>query len=128
MKPLTGEWIEKAEADFRHVILARDAQVPGYDLVCFLAQQCAEKYVKGVLQEREVPFPKTHDLRVLVGLLTPPAAQLDALVDRLDQVTAWAVDVRYPGFFASAEHAKRAIETAISVRSVCRGLLNIGND
>lgn len=123
MKPLTAEWVRKAEEDYRHVALARDAGNPGFDLICFLSQQCAEKYLKALLQEHETPFPRTHDLRVLIGLLKPAVAELTALLDRLDQVTAWAVDVRYPGFFASREHAERAIEAATQVRDICRKLM-----
>lgn len=125
MKPLTAEWVEKAEADFRHVTLAREADIPGFDLVCFLSQQCVEKYVKAVLQERGTAFPKTHDLRVLIGLIAPPVPELNAMIDRLDQLAAWAVDVRYPGFFALADHAERAAAAATEVRSVCRELLVI---
>jgi HEPN domain-containing protein len=127
MKPLTAEWVEKAEADFRHINMAHKAETPGYDLVCFLAQQCAEKYIKALLQESETAFPRTHDLRLLIGLLVPPTAELDALLDRLDQLTAWAVDVRYPGFFATNEHAATAVELATDVRAICRGRLNIGD-
>jgi len=63
MKPITGEWIEKAEADFRSA--QRELRVrdhPNYDLVCFLSQQCAEKYLKARLVEAGISFPKTHDL------------------------------------------------------------------
>lgn len=123
MRPLTTEWIEKAEADFRHIELACNAAVQGHDLICFLSQQCAEKYVKAILQEGEIAFPKTHDLRVLIGLLDPPVTDLNALLDRLDHVTAWAVDVRYPGFFASAHQAEEAVAVASEVRAICRKIL-----
>jgi HEPN domain-containing protein len=51
MLPITSEWISKAEADFG--TLQREIQVvdyPNYDGVCFHAQQCAEKYLKGRLR------------------------------------------------------------------------------
>ena len=44
MKPLTGEWVEKAEGDF--ATASREIRVrkaPNFDAVCFHAQQCAEK-------------------------------------------------------------------------------------
>jgi HEPN domain-containing protein len=47
MNPLTQEWIDKAEGDFRTA--TREIQVtqdPSYDGVCFHAQQCVEKYLK----------------------------------------------------------------------------------
>ncbi len=50
MKPITQEWVDKAEGDWtsagREVAVQTD---PNYDLVCFLMQQCVEKYLKGRL-------------------------------------------------------------------------------
>lgn len=55
MKPLTREWIEKAEGDFATASREiRVRKVPNYDAVCFHAQQCAEKYLKALLQEADV--------------------------------------------------------------------------
>jgi len=50
MKPLTSEWVEKAEGDLataKREIRVRKA--PNFDAVCFHAQQCAEKYLKALL-------------------------------------------------------------------------------
>lgn len=72
MKPLTREWVEKAEGDFataRRELRVR--QAPNYDAVCFHAQQCAEKYLKACLQEADIPFGRTHNLLALLGLLLP---------------------------------------------------------
>jgi HEPN domain-containing protein len=46
MKPETLEWINKAEGDL--VVAQREMQapVPVGNVGCFLAQQCAEKYIK----------------------------------------------------------------------------------
>ena len=57
MKPLTKEWVDKAEGDFitaRRELRARKA--PNYDAACFHAQQCAEKYLKARLQEEGIAF------------------------------------------------------------------------
>ncbi len=66
MQPLTSEWIQKAEGDLataRRELRART--VPNYDAACFHAQQCAEKYLKDLLQEAVTPFGKTHNLSLL---------------------------------------------------------------
>ncbi|ADH62540.1 HEPN domain protein [Allomeiothermus silvanus DSM 9946] len=41
-------------------------------------QQCIEKLMKANLIEREIPFPRTHNLVQLAGLLKPalPAGKL----------------------------------------------------
>jgi HEPN domain-containing protein len=49
MKPLTSEWVEKAEGDF--ATAGREIRVrktPNFDAVCFHAHQCAEKYLKAI--------------------------------------------------------------------------------
>ena len=84
MNPLTDEWIAKAEADYRMAareIAATDS--PSWDGVCFHAQQSAEKYIKAVLQERDVAFPRIHDLRKLVDLMSSPPTELVAIAGRV---------------------------------------------
>lgn len=72
MKPLTHEWISKAEGDFYLAVNAmksRSRHVP--DGVCFHSQQCVEKYLKARLVEAGVAPPRTHDLLELLKLLLP---------------------------------------------------------
>lgn len=66
MKPITHEWVNKAEGDF--AMMERESRVrknPNYDGVCFHAQQCAEKYLKARLDEAGIGFEKIHDLVAL---------------------------------------------------------------
>ena len=69
MKELVAEWIRKAEADAgtakREAAVKEDTN---WDAVCFHAQQAVEKYIKGLLQQNEIPFGKTHDLSILLYL------------------------------------------------------------
>jgi HEPN domain-containing protein len=72
MKPETGEWIVKAEGDFRTAQRERSApEWPNFDAACFHAQQCAEKYLKARLIEAEIVFPRVHDLEALLNLVLP---------------------------------------------------------
>ncbi|NQT94624.1 MAG: HEPN domain-containing protein [Lentisphaerae bacterium] len=67
MKPLSVEWVSKAEGDF--AIVEREMRArknPSYDGVCFHAQQCAEKYLKARLSEAGIHFEKVHDLPALL--------------------------------------------------------------
>ena len=69
MKPPTAEWAAKAEGDF--LTAGRELRArksPNYDAVCFHAQQCAEKYLKAVLQEHEKNITKIHNLVELMIL------------------------------------------------------------
>src|SRR5438309_443570 len=72
MKPLTREWVKKAEGDFstaQREIRARKS--PNHDSACFHAQQCVEKYFKARLQEAGMGFPHTHDLEALLAIVLP---------------------------------------------------------
>jgi len=63
MNPLTREWVSKAEGDFATAERElRARKQPNLDAACFHAQQCAEKYLKAFLQEKGIPFGKTHNL------------------------------------------------------------------
>src|SRR5438552_3154885 len=69
MKPLTREWVHKAEGDFvtaQREVRARKS--PNPESACFHAQQCVEKYLKARLQEAAIAFPHTHDLEALLKL------------------------------------------------------------
>jgi hypothetical protein len=45
------------------------SKIPVYDGVCFHCQQCAEKYLKGVIEEVGLSVPKIHDLDLLLTIL-----------------------------------------------------------
>lgn len=79
MNPLTLEWIEKAEDDLRAASWLMQAPKVTFDAVGFHAQQCAEKYIKAVLHDRTIAFPKTHDLLDLLDLLRSPAPEIELL-------------------------------------------------
>lgn len=48
MKLETIEWIEKAEGDWKVALREMGTADPVCNVVSFLAQQCAEKYLKSV--------------------------------------------------------------------------------
>lgn len=55
MKPVTTEWIAKAEADYATMLReSRVEENPNWDAVCFHAQQSAEKYLKAKLCEADI--------------------------------------------------------------------------
>ena len=50
MKPETTEWIDKAEGDWSVAQREMRTANPVWNVVSFLAQQCAEKYLKAFLE------------------------------------------------------------------------------
>ena len=129
MNPITVEWVAKAESDFRNASWhLTSGGPPAHDLICFLAQQCAEKYLKACLQEADVRFPKVHDLPPLLDLMPQVPAALTQLRPQLRKLSELAIDVRYPGYFADDAKARQAMETAAEVRRICRMELGLGPD
>jgi HEPN domain-containing protein len=126
MNPLTREWIEKAEGDFtiaERELRARKA--PVYDAVCFHAQQCAEKYIKAVLQEHTQRIPKTHHFAELLPLVLKIDPTFELLRADLDMLEDYGVDFRYPGASATKEDAKSAHRAARAVRLFARQKLGL---
>jgi HEPN domain-containing protein len=106
MKPPTAEWVAKAEGDF--LTAGRELRArksPNYDAVCFHAQQCAEKYLKAVLQEDERNIPKIHNLIELMLLCEEIDSSFEMLRADLVTMERYSVRVRYPGESAEKEDA-----------------------
>ena len=118
-------WAERAEEDF---ILARTAlrrKKPLTSGVCFLAQQCAEKYIKALLISKGREFPKTHDLLMLNNLCSAAGIFLEIDAKHLNTLTDYAVRTRYPGESPTVEDAKEAFELAKLIRNFARRFLGI---
>ena len=110
MKPLTREWIEKAENDWGSLHLEiRARKNPNYDAVCFFAQQCVEKYLKARLVEADIYFKKTHDLSYLLELVAQVEPLWAAYERELRLLSDYGVEFRYPGASADLEIAKNAL-------------------
>ncbi len=118
MKPITAEWVRKAEGDWEAAQkMYRARKIPVYDVACYHCQQCAGKYLKAKLVEAGIAFSKTHDLQSLLKLILPIEPGWLPLDPQLDALNKFAVVYRYPGNDATKADAKQAIEDC---RSVCR--------
>jgi len=114
MKPMTSEWVSKAEGDF--ATLERESRArknPNYDAVCFHAQQCAEKYLKAHLCEAGIGCHKIHDLVALLEQALAIRPEWEAFRVDLAFLSDFAVSFRYPG-----ESADR--QSAMDARRRCR--------
>ena len=126
MTPQTEEWVDKAEEDWD--TLGRELRVrvkPSLGNVCFHAQQCAEKYLKAILQEDNIKFPKTHNLEELLALLAPTRPHFVSLDKHTQPIGMYAVLVRYPGFAPTRDEAKAAKKHAAAVRDTVRAALGL---
>ena len=122
---VVAQWVQKADADFLsalQLLRARDARVA--DSICFHAQQCVEKYLKGVLQAEGVGFVKTHDLCLLLDACVVRHPLWEAYRGEFEMLTQYAVQFRYPGEAATRAQARSAIEAMTRLRRELRAALS----
>jgi HEPN domain-containing protein len=126
MKPLTAEWVTKAEGDFE--VAQRELRArknPNYDAVCFHYQQCAEKYLKAVLCQSDISFGKVHDLVVLLEQVLPAKPQWEVFREDLAYLSDFSVTFRYPGESADKATAKEAQRRCRMFREIVRKTLGL---
>lgn len=118
LNPLTGEWVDKAEAD--HVTAKRELRArkaPNFDAACCHAQQCAEKWA--------VPFGKTHNLAVLLDAVVTRDATWEEMRQHLEPLSVYSTLFRYPGESASKDTAREALKHCGVVRGKARETLGL---
>ncbi len=124
LSPEVAPWIAKADLTAAsHLLGLPDDQCP-FDIVCFHAQQCAEKALKALLvHQGDVP-PRTHDLVELLNLVR----QSDGIgiqASDCGALTPYAVVTRhpYPDFpteLLERADAERAVGIARAVFAASR--------
>jgi HEPN domain-containing protein len=97
-------WMERAESSLG---LAR-MQADGIELedLCYQAQQSVEKALKAIYLAKDARFPFTHNLDVLLQGLEEIGIEIPEAVDAASQLTRYAVETRYPGFFEPVSPAE----------------------
>ena len=94
---LVAQWLEKANKDLaaaEHLL----SEGPRHrEAVGYLSQQAAEKYLKALLVDRSIEFPKTHDIRALLKLAELTVAGISQRLQEAEFLNPFGVDVRYPG-------------------------------
>lgn len=68
---------------------------------------------------------RTHDLTILLDLVLTVEPAWESLRAELHQLTAFAVESRYPGETSDASEAKQSLETAVKVRQIARQSLGL---
>ena len=89
------EWIRVARDDLAAALLGPDLLRP--EILCFHAQQAAEKALKAVLIDRAIDFPYTHDIGELLATLEEAGVECAVASPEANRRTRYAVITRYPG-------------------------------
>jgi HEPN domain-containing protein len=95
-----------AEADHMALTHMLDVRAFPEQIFGFHAQQAIEKGLKAWISVLRRPYPKSHDLSVLVGVLEQAGADL-ADFPELEDYTAFAVQYRYESYDAADEPLDR---------------------
>lgn len=113
---LAKEWFRKAEDDLLSVRAILKEGAPS--TACFLSQQVAEKYLKGLLVFLNAPFPKVHDLLQLETLLASLSHDIRSIHNDLLLLNRYYIETRYPGDYPAftIEEARAAFDAALRVR------------
>ena len=130
INPLTLELVRKAEGDYASVKLhLQHLSTPGFlDITCFHAQQCIEKYLKAWLQEANIRPPRTHDLNQLLTLIVPAHPEWRRWQRDFEAFGKYAVDGRYPTYFATEADVEHATRICEAVRDAIRSVLGLSAD
>ena len=118
MNENSKRWLYFAYEDLRVAELVWGQAI--YNQVCFHAQQCIEKALKGLLVAQGELSPHTHAITDLLGLL--PAEWFAEQRDSLMALDDFYIPTRYPDALPGAlpdglpgrEQAKEALTTAQS--------------
>ena len=90
------EWFEKAKEDeLSAKVILKERGAPS--TVCFLSQQMAEKYLKGLIVFHQRSFPKIHDLLELETLLLKIFPGIREIHEDLKFLNRYYIETRYPG-------------------------------
>jgi HEPN domain-containing protein len=99
------DWLRFARADLAHA----GGPLPEgglYEMLCFHAQQAAEKAIKSLLVQAEIEVPFTHSLEFLLDQL-PESTIVPEAVSQAVVLTQFATTSRYPPFREVGEETWR---------------------
>ncbi len=93
---LIKEWLSLAESDLELSRKGKLSKKIRYEVLCYPAQQSAEKSLKAILIYLEKPFPKTHSISHLIMLIKSEGLSIPKQVISAEALTDYAVRSRYP--------------------------------
>ena len=112
------EWLSKAETDMAATRALLEASLDDYAPAAFHAQQAAEKMLKAWMVRHQIEIPRTHDLGKLVHIIAEHDRELAHVLQDLDDLTAYAVEYRYPGSFSQVSLSEAGDVLALAEKSV----------
>ncbi len=117
-------WVAKADEDLLVIEAVVGADRVPWDIVCYHAQQTAEKMLKAYIVSHQRVAAKTHDLLTLLRECQRLGARVDDLTEECKFLLRYGALARYPG--SGFEAAKEQGETAqVYARKVYARMLEL---
>lgn len=120
MKQATSDWFNAADDLFAAKKLVTEDQLT--NIAAFHCQQCIEKCIKAVIEEKDLPPMKSHDLIRLqqrTGILLEKTETI--LLETINEVY---IDARYPGDLGLLPMGKPTKAEVQSFISFCEHLID----
>jgi HEPN domain-containing protein len=113
---MVTEWMRHAWQDMAVVRLVEKDEIAP-EIITFHAQQAVEKALKALLIQRQIDFPRTHVIGVLISLCKESGYKIDENLEEAATLSRYAVASRYPGETdpITRQEAKIAAELANQV-------------
>jgi len=127
--PETLKWYSFAQMDMDAATTLNTHMHPRpLEIICYHAEQCAEKVLKGFLVDNGILPPKTHSLPLLCDKCIEIEPRFSELSDICDFLTAFGVQPRYPDEMTILdEDADKALASIITVMEFIN-TLNVDED
>ena len=112
------QWLDKGKDELRSAEYLSTMHYPTPDeVICYLCQQSAEKYLKGYLFSHDIEPEKTHDLKDLLEICKNYNTEFSTLSSNAFILTRYAVLPRYPNELGiSNEDMKNALVNAKKIQ------------
>jgi len=123
---IVAEWYRFAERDLSSANYLQGLIPQPLEIICYLCQQSAEKYLKGYLIHRGISEPpKTHDLDVLYMMCKSFDEHFQSIKRACNMLTMYSVQPRYPHEMEITKNDMHmALEHARLIQGFCFTVLN----
>jgi len=96
VREIVAEWMRHAWSDMTIAkMVENDAIAP--EIIAFHAQQAVEKALKALLIQRQVEFPRTHIIGVLLVFCKESGYKIEENLEEAATLSRYAIASRYPG-------------------------------
>jgi len=120
------QWLEKGNDELRSAEYLSTMHYPTPDeVICYLCQQSAEKYLKAFIFSQDIEPEKTHDLEYLLEICKKYNTEFSSLLSNAYILKRYAVLPRYPNELEiNDEDMKNAITNAKRIQEFVLKIFN----